>query len=179
MCDDLRVPQPRLHLRITCRWILLGLLAAARSCQFLTEQPRSSLMPLMAYVWFAALVIRPMRWSMASLWGAQRVWFVFPLATYCSFICILKYCLPWWWLYPLVCVLVLDISQWSCSMCSNVWLYGVVDYYNISKHVISNIRYYVCNEKWMLTITLGWWYIFMLFIHIHHGLQLLSVKKLS
>ena len=174
MCDDLGVHQPRLHLRITCRWILLGLLAAARSCQFLTEQPRSSLMPLMAYVRFAALVIRPMRWSMASLWGAQRVWFVFPLATYCSFIRILKYCLPWWWLYPIVCVLVLDISQWSCSMCSNVWLYGLVDYYNQQtcyiKYSILCIQY--AMKKWMLKIILGLWYIIMmLFIHIHHGLH--------
>lgn len=71
LCGDLCVRQPRLHLRITCRWVLLGLLAAARCCQFLTEQPRSSLMPLMAYVRFAALVIRPMCWSMVSLWGAQ------------------------------------------------------------------------------------------------------------
>ncbi|CAL1129160.1 unnamed protein product [Cladocopium goreaui] len=38
-----------LRIRITVRWIILGLIAAARGVYFVTEQPRSSLMPLIAY----------------------------------------------------------------------------------------------------------------------------------
>jgi len=53
------------------RWIMLGLLAAARGCYFMTEQPRSSLMPLIPYFRFAALVLRPIHWDQVSLRGPQ------------------------------------------------------------------------------------------------------------
>lgn len=56
--------------RITARWIILGLVATARKVWFLTEQPRSSLMPFYAYVRYMALIIRPLRWGLAYLSGA-------------------------------------------------------------------------------------------------------------
>ena len=62
--------------RITCRWILLGLIAIARGCSWLTEQPRSSLMPFLAYFKFAALAIRPSPWESVSLPAAQCPRFV-------------------------------------------------------------------------------------------------------
>lgn len=53
--------------RITARWILLGLVATARNCWFVTEQPRSSLMPYYAYVRFMAMILRPLPWRLVSL----------------------------------------------------------------------------------------------------------------
>ena len=61
------------HPRITARWLLLGLLALARGCQFITEQPSSSLMTICSYVRFLALIIRPHFWDHVRLPGAQ--WF--------------------------------------------------------------------------------------------------------
>ena len=54
-------------LRITARWVLLGLVAAARKVLFVTEQPRSSLMAYYAYVRYMALSIRPLCWQFVSL----------------------------------------------------------------------------------------------------------------
>ena len=54
-------------LRITARWVLLGLVAAARKVLFVTEQPRSSLMAYYAYVRYMALTIRPLCWQFVSL----------------------------------------------------------------------------------------------------------------
>lgn len=48
---------------ITCRWVLLGMIALARGVLFVTEQPRSSLMPMMAYFKYLALVVRPIAWN--------------------------------------------------------------------------------------------------------------------
>ena len=53
------------------RWIILGLIAAARGVYFVTEQPRSSLMPLIAYFRYAALVVRPLNWTTSSLSESQ------------------------------------------------------------------------------------------------------------
>lgn len=49
--------------QITARWILLGLLAIARGCKFITEQPSSSLMTGWIYVKYLALIIRPIFWG--------------------------------------------------------------------------------------------------------------------
>ncbi|CAL1161035.1 unnamed protein product [Cladocopium goreaui] len=60
----------RLYVRhantITTRWIMLGLLAASRAVQWLTEQPRSSVMMLCPYVRYAALALRPLCWKVVS-----------------------------------------------------------------------------------------------------------------
>lgn len=48
---------------ITCRWVLLGLIAAVRSVLWITEQPRSSLMTLCPYVRYAALALYPASWD--------------------------------------------------------------------------------------------------------------------
>ena len=60
-----------IDLRITVRWILLGLLATARGVQFLTEQPGSSLMPMLCYFQFVAMIIRPVTWNSVKLLDAQ------------------------------------------------------------------------------------------------------------
>lgn len=61
--------------RITARWVLLGLLATVRKCWFLTEQPRSSLMPYFAYIKYMALKIAPIRWGSISLsWAYSAQW---------------------------------------------------------------------------------------------------------
>ena len=59
--------------RITTRWILLGLIAAARGVFWITEQPRSSLMPALIYMKYAALVLRPTTWNTVTLWDTQCV----------------------------------------------------------------------------------------------------------
>lgn len=58
--------------RITCRWVLLGLIASARGCGFLCEQPRSSLMASFAYFRHFALAVRPMFWDQVSLSGSYN-----------------------------------------------------------------------------------------------------------
>lgn len=58
--------------RITCRLFVLALVAICRGCEVLVEQPGSSLMVHCPYVQFLALVIQPLRWAFARLWGSQR-----------------------------------------------------------------------------------------------------------
>lgn len=58
--------------RITCRLFVLALVAICRGCEVLVEQPGSSLMVHCPYVQFLALVIQPLRWAYARLWGSQR-----------------------------------------------------------------------------------------------------------
>lgn len=53
--------------RICCRLVLLGLIALARLCHFVYEQPSSSLMPLLPYFQFLALIIRPLAWNTVHL----------------------------------------------------------------------------------------------------------------
>lgn len=53
--------------RITCRFILLGLVAIARDAFFLGEQPSSSLMTDFPYMLFMASVVAPLYWSKVSL----------------------------------------------------------------------------------------------------------------
>ena len=56
-----------IELRITCRWVLLGMLAAVRSVLWLTEQPRNSMMGFCPYFRFAGLALAPTFWGDASL----------------------------------------------------------------------------------------------------------------
>ncbi|CAK9104776.1 WD_REPEATS_REGION domain-containing protein [Durusdinium trenchii] len=51
---------------ITCRFILLGLVAIARDAFFLGEQPSSSLMTDFPYMLFMASVVAPLYWSKVS-----------------------------------------------------------------------------------------------------------------
>lgn len=57
---------------ITCRWVLLGMIAASRAVRFLTEQPSSSLMLHFPYFTFFAMAVRPLQWDRVS----------FPMAAY-------------------------------------------------------------------------------------------------
>ena len=58
-------------LRILARWILLGMIAVARGCRCVTEQPQSSLMTACACIRYVALVIRPIFWGEGRLPGSQ------------------------------------------------------------------------------------------------------------
>ena len=64
---SLAIPFLLAKLRITARWVLLGLLAVARGVQWGSEQPGSSLMPLMPYIRFAALSVNPIGWFSVKL----------------------------------------------------------------------------------------------------------------
>ena len=57
--------------RITTRWILLAMVCVARSVEWLTEQPRGSLMPACPYVTFLAMVVKPSYWGRVSLLCSQ------------------------------------------------------------------------------------------------------------
>ena len=58
--------------RITARWVLLGLLSAARDVCFITEQPQSSLMPHFPYFRYMAMVVKPLPWKTTSLWEPKK-----------------------------------------------------------------------------------------------------------
>lgn len=49
---------------ITCRWILLAMVAICRGCEVLTEQPSSSLMLEFPYMKWLAVMISPISWSL-------------------------------------------------------------------------------------------------------------------
>lgn len=60
---DQKMEHVRLGNSILARWILLGMIAIARGCRWVTEQPQSSLMTACAYIRYVALVIRPIFWG--------------------------------------------------------------------------------------------------------------------
>ena len=58
------------EIRITCRFVLLCLIAIARGAQVIWEQPSSSLMLDFPYLKFMAVVIDPVRWGKVRLFQA-------------------------------------------------------------------------------------------------------------
>lgn len=70
---DCSRPYIRAANTITTRWILLAVICVARSVEWLTEQPRGSLMPACPYVTFLAMVVKPSFWGRVSfLMGAYQ-----------------------------------------------------------------------------------------------------------
>ncbi|CAJ1438647.1 unnamed protein product [Effrenium voratum] len=51
---------------VTCRFVLAAMLAIVRNCEFLCEQPRTSLMQDCPYIRFLAMVIQPVFWGSVS-----------------------------------------------------------------------------------------------------------------
>ena len=60
-------------LRITCRFVILSLIAVARGLEILWEQPSGSLMPEFPYLKFMAIVIDPVLWGKVRLFQAQSM----------------------------------------------------------------------------------------------------------
>ena len=63
-------PQLILSPRITCRFIILAMIAIARLCELIGEQPGSSLMPDFPYLKFMAVAIDPIPWGRIRLFRA-------------------------------------------------------------------------------------------------------------
>ena len=59
------------NLRITCRFVILSLIAVARGLEILWEQPSGSLMPEFPYLKFMAIVIDTVLWGKVRLFWAQ------------------------------------------------------------------------------------------------------------
>ena len=87
--------QFRSQLRITVRWVLLGMICVVRYVQQLSEQPRGSLMPRCPYIKFLELIVKPAFWGAVSLSGAQVISETWPLSVWCRWL--IGLCSWAWW----------------------------------------------------------------------------------